>query len=91
MLRTFSNKATDKGNNIRKRLGVAMLLTIFAIIMFFMNQPLMNNSLIFMMFAFFYAILLSDIKKTRLANIITIIMTLIIIANQYLPLLDITL
>lgn len=91
LLRTFSNKATDKGNNIRKRLGVAMLLTIFAIIMFFMNQPLMNNSLIFMMFAFFYAILLSDIKKTRLANIITIIMTLIIIANQYLPLLDITL
>lgn len=91
LLRTFSNKASDKGNNIRKRLGVAMLLTIFAIIMFFMNQPLMNNSLIFMMFAFFYAILLSDIKKTRLANIITIIMTLIIIANQYLPLLDITL
>ena len=91
LLRTFSNKATDKGNNIRKRVGVAILLTIFAIIMFFMNQPLMNNSLIFMMFAFFYAILLSDIKKTRLANIITIIMTLIIIVNQYLPLFDITL
>lgn len=84
--RTLSNKASDKGSNIRKRVGVATVLTICAIVMFFMHTPLMNNSLIFMMFAFFLSMMLSDIKKTRLANIITIIMTLIIIVNQYLPL-----
>lgn len=86
LLRILSNRASDKGSNIRKRVGVAVILTIFAIVMFFMHAPLMNNSLIFMMFAFFYAIALSDIKKTKIANLVTIIMTLIILANQYLPL-----
>ena len=91
LLRILSNKASDKGTNVRKRVGVAVVLTIFAAIMFFIHEPLMNNSLIFMMFAFFYAIVLSDIKKTKIANLITIIVTLLIFANQYLPLFGITL
>ncbi len=86
LLRTISNKASDKGSNIKKRVGVAFILTIFAVIMFFIHLPMLNNSLIFMMFAFFYAILLSDIKKTKLANLIIIVMTILIFANQYLPL-----
>ena len=90
-LRTLSNRNSDKGSNIRKRVGVTIILTIFSIVMFFMNTPLMNNSLIFMMFAFFYAISLSDIKKTKIANIITIVVTLIIFVNQYLPLFGISL
>ena len=90
-LRTLSNRNSDKGSNIRKRVGVTIILTIFSIVMFFMNTPLMNNSLIFMMFAFFYAIALSDIKKTKIANIITIVVTLIILVNQYLPLFGISL
>ena len=90
-LRTLSNRNSDKGSNIRKRVGVTIILTIFSIVMFFMNTPLMNNSLIFMMFAFFYAISLSDIKKTKIANIITIVVTLIIFVNQYLPLFGINL
>ena len=89
-LRTISNKASDKGSNIRKRVGVAIALTFFAISMFFMQTPLLNNSLIFMMFAFFYAIMLSDLKKTKIANIVTIVVTLLILANQYLPLFGIT-
>ena len=90
-LRTLSNRNSDKGSNIRKRVGVTIILTIFSFVMFFMQTPLMNNSLIFMMFAFFYAIALSDIKKTKIANAITIIVTLIILANQYLPLFGISL
>ena len=86
LLRTISNKTSDKGSNIRKRVGVAIVLTLFAIVMFFMHSPLMNNSLIFMMFAFFYAIVLSDVKKTKIVNLITVIVTLMILANQYLPL-----
>ncbi len=89
-LRTLSNRNSE-GSNVRKRVGVTVVLTIFSFAMFFMNMPLMNNSLIFMMFAFFYAIALSDIKKTKIANAITIIVTLIILANQYLPLFGITL
>ena len=88
-LRTISNRNSE-GSNVRKRVGVTIVLTVFSIVMFFMHTPLMNNSLVFMMFAFFYAIALSDIKKTKIANIVTIIVTLIIIANQYLPLFGIT-
>lgn len=91
LFRTLSNKASDKGSNIRKRVGVATVLTLHAVVMFFIQKPLMNNSLIFMMFAFFYAILLSDIKKTKMANLIMIAMTLIITINQYLPLFGISL
>ncbi len=91
LLRILSNRASDKGTNIRKRVGVAAVLTIFAILMFFMHTPLMNNSLIFMMFAFFYAIVLSDLKKTKIANIVTIVVSLLILANQYLPLFGISL
>ena len=90
LLRILSNRASDKGTNIRKRVGVAVVLTILSIAMFFMHAPLLNNSLIFMMFAFFYAIMLSDLKKTKIANIVTIIVTLMILANQYLPLFGIT-
>lgn len=86
LLRTISDKTSDRGTNIRKRIGVAIVLTLLSMIIFFLQKPLMNNSMIFMMFAFFYAISLSNVKKTRLANIIIIVMFLMIIVNQYLPL-----
>lgn len=86
LLRVVGNKTSDKGSNVRKRVGVAFVLTIFAVIMFFTHLPMMSNSLIFMMFALFYAMTLSDIKKTRLANIIMILMVIFIVVRQYLPL-----
>lgn len=90
LLRTLSNQNSDKGNNFKKRISIAILLTVFAMIIFFTHLPLMNNSLIFMMFAMFFAITLSDVKKSRIANVIMIAMSLIIIVNQYLPLFDIS-
>ena len=81
---------SDKGTNVRKRIGVAIALTFFAAFMLFVNKPLMSNMLIFMMFSFFYAIALSEIKKSRIANIVMFLMLLMIIANQYLPLLSLT-
>lgn len=86
LLRTVGNKSSDRGTNVRKRVGVAMILTAFSIVMFFIHMPLMNNSLVFMMFAFFFAMTLSDIKKSRIANLVMILMLVIILANQYLPL-----
>lgn len=90
LLKTVGNSNSDKGTNVRKRIGVSFLLTIFAIVIFFMQQPLMNNALIFMMFAIFYAIVLSDIRKPKIANIIMIVFLTFVIANQYLPLFGIT-
>ena len=49
LLRILSNRASDKGTNIRKRVGVAVVLTILSIAMFFMHAPLLNNSLIFIL------------------------------------------
>lgn len=91
LLRILSNRSSDKGTNIRKRVGVAIVLTLFSIFIFMIHKPLMSNILLFMMYAFFYAITLSDIKKLRLANIIVILMLLYVVAKQYLPLYGITL
>lgn len=85
LLRSVSNRNSDKGTNVRKRIGVALVLTIFAIVIFFMQKPLMNNALVFMMFAFFYAITLSDIKKSNIANVILISVSVFILLKQYLP------
>ena len=86
LLKTVGSSNSDKGTNVRKRIGVSLLLTIFAIAIFFMQQPLMNNALIFMMFAIFYAIVLSDIRKPKIANIIMIAFLIFVLATQYLPL-----
>ncbi|MBR4156918.1 MAG: hypothetical protein IKU01_09540 [Bacteroidales bacterium] len=86
LLKIFGNANSDKGTNVRKRVGVSLVLTIFAFIIFFMQKPLMNNALIFMMFALFYAIALSEIKKSRIANVIMIIFLTFVLINQYLPL-----
>lgn len=86
LLRTIGNKSSDKGTNVRKRIGASFLLTLFAAVIFFMQKPLMNNALVFMMFAMFYAIALSDIRRSRIANIIMIAFLIFVLANQYIPL-----
>ena len=86
LLRTIGNKSSDKGTNVRKRIGASFLLTLFAAVIFFMQKPLMNNALVFMMFAMFYAIALSDIRRSRIANIIMIAFLIFVMANQYIPL-----
>lgn len=90
LLRILSDRSSDKGVNIRKRVGVALVLTFISLILFFIDEPTMCNTMIFMMFAFFYAIVLSDVKKTRIVNIVMYLMSILIFANQYLPLFGIT-
>ena len=90
LLRFYGSSNSDKGTNVRKRVGASIVLTILAIIILFIQKPLMNNALIFMMFALFYAIILSDIKKSRIANVIMIIFSTLVLINQYLPLFGIT-
>ena len=90
VLRTVGSQGSDKGTNVRKRVGVSFLLAVFAVIIFFMQKPLMNNALIFMMLAMFYAMALSDIRKSKIANAIMVVFLILVIANQYLPLFGIT-
>ena len=90
LLKSTGNSGSDKGTNVRKRIGVSFLLSLFAIVIFFMQKPLMNNALIFMMFAMFYAITLSDIRKSKIANAIMIVFLTFVIVNQYLPLFGVT-
>ena len=90
LLRTTGSSGSDKGTNVRKRIGVSFLLSLFAIVIFFMQKPLMNNALIFMTFAMFYAIALSDVRKSKIANVIMIVFLTFVILNQYLPLFGIT-
>lgn len=91
IMRIFGGRNSDKANNVRKREGVAIVLTIFSVFIFFTHKPLMSNTLLFMMFAFFYAITLSDVRKQRLANIVIVFMLLYVLLNRYLPLYDIIL
>lgn len=86
----LGNRNSDNGTNFRKRIGVGIVLTILSLLIFFINQPVMGNILIYMMFAFFYAIMLSNVRKSMMANIAIILMLLIILTNQYLPLFGIT-
>ncbi|MBQ8760594.1 MAG: hypothetical protein IJZ06_04135 [Bacteroidales bacterium] len=86
IMKIFGGRNSDNASNVRKREGVAIVLTLFSIFIFFTHKPLMSNTILFMMYAFFYSIALSDVRKTRLANIIMVLMLLYVLANRYLPL-----
>lgn len=90
LARILGNRIPDYGSNSRKRVEVALVLMILSIFIFLIYKPMMGNILIFMMYAFFYAIALSDIKKSMIANMLTILMLVIVLINQYLPLFGIT-
>ncbi len=90
LIKVLGSRNSDYGSNFKKRVGVGIVMTMLSALVFFMHRPLMGNIMIFMMYAFFYAIALSDMKKSKIANVVMIVMTVIILANQYLPLFGIT-
>ena len=90
LARVFGNRSSDYGSNSRKKVEVGVVLTILSMLILFINQPLMGNIMIFMMYAFFYAIALSDIRKSMIANMLTILMLVLVLLNQYLPLFGVT-
>lgn len=90
LIKVLGSRNSDYGSNFKKRVGVGIVMTMLSALVLFMHGPLMGNIMIFMMYAFFYAIALSDMKKSKIADIVMIVMTVIILANQYLPLFGIT-
>lgn len=79
---------TSANNSIhtRKRLGITLLLFVFAVFMMAMQQPLNGNGLIFMVLAVFYAMALSTIRKSNIVSALILIMMIGALATQYLPL-----
>ena len=76
----------DNSVSTRKKINVTILLFIFSFLMLFMQKPVMCNGLIFMVLAVFISMALCYVKKSKLIDIVIVIMMLAVIANQYLPL-----
>ena len=76
----------DNSVSTRKKINVTLLLFVFSFLMLFMQKPAMCNGLIFMVLAVFISMALCYVKKSKLIDIVIVIMMLAVIANQYLPL-----
>ena len=85
LLMLKSGKA-DNSVATRKKIGVTLWLFVFGFVMLFMQKPVMCNGLIFIVLAIFVSMALCYIKKSKIIDIVLIVLMLAIIANQYLPL-----
>lgn len=82
-------KIKTSANNsihIRKRIGVTLLLFVFAVFMMTMQPPLNSNGLIFVVLAIFFAMALSTIRKSNIVSVLVLIVMIGALATQYLPL-----
>lgn len=85
---------SDKADNsvgTRKKINVTLWLFVFSFIMLFMQKPVMFNGLIFIALAVFLSMALCYVKKSKLVDIVMVVMMLAVIVNQYLPLFGINL
>jgi len=81
-------KSSKKDNSIqmRKRVGLTYLLFVFSLLLMTLQEPIMCNGLIFMVLSVFYAMALSSLKKSLVADILMTLMIIGAFAIQYLPL-----
>ena len=76
----------DHSVGIRKKVNVTLWLFGFSFMMLFMQKPVVCNGLIFMVLAIMVSMALCYVKKSKIIDIVLIILMLAVIANQYLPL-----
>ena len=76
----------DNSMSMRKKVNVTIWLFVFSLMMLFLHKPVMSNGLIFMTLAVFVSMALCYVKKSKIIDIVLVLMMLAIIANQYLPL-----
>ena len=81
----MSNKA-DNSLATRKKVSVTIWLFFFGFLMLFMQKPVMYNGLIFMVLSMFVSMALCYVKKTKIIDIVIILIMVAVIVNQYLPL-----
>ena len=82
----IKSRNADNSVGTRKKESVTIILFVFGFIMLFMQKPVVCNGLIFMVLAIFVSMALCYIKKTKIIDIVLVVLMLAIIANQYLPL-----
>ena len=82
---------TDNAVATMKKVSITIWLFFFGFMMLFMQKPVMFNGLIFIVMAIFVSMVLCYVKKTKIVDIVIIVLMVAIIANQYLPLFGITL
>ena len=85
-LMMIRSENADNSVSTRKKVSVTVLLFVFSFLMLFMQKPVVCNGLIFMTLAIFISMALCYVKKSKIVDIVLIVLMLAIIANQYLPL-----
>lgn len=79
----------DNSVSTRKKVHVTLWLLVFSFMMLFMQKPVVCNGLIFMVLAVFVSMALCYIKKSKIIDILLVLLMIAIVVNQYLPLLGI--
>lgn len=85
IIKIWSQNA-DNTMDVRKRKIVALLLFMLSIFMLFTQQPVMCNGMFFLMASVLISMALCCVKRTKLVDIVIIVIMVAVIANQYLPL-----
>lgn len=80
------NNSADNSINMRKRISNTLLLLFFSVVMMAMRKPTTSNGLMLVILAIFYALALSLMKKSRIFDVVFVILMVGVIAIQYLPL-----
>ena len=75
----------DNSVSTRKKVNVTIWLFIFSFMMLFLQKPVMSNGLIFMVLAVFISMALCYVKKSKVIDIVIVMIMLAVIAIQYLP------
>lgn len=81
----------DHSVSTTKKVRVTMLLLLFGLLMLFMQSPVMYNGLILLVLAIFASMALCYVKKSRIIDIIIVVMIFAVVALQYLPIFGIRL
>lgn len=76
----------DNSVGMRKKVGVTVVLYLFSILMLFTERQVTCNGLIYIVSAVSISMALCYVKKSRLVDIVIVILMLAVLANQYLPL-----
>lgn len=68
---------------IRKKITCSRLLYIFAFFMLFATTPIMQNGLMLLVAAMMFSVVLGNLRKSRFANVVMIIVVVAVLVNQY--------
>jgi len=82
----IKSSAVDNSIQTRKRLSVTLLLLLLSLFMMAMQKPNFSNGMIFMVLSVFYAMALSTVKKSKIADVLLVIVIVGALSVQYLPL-----